>query len=149
MRVNYRRLVVAGLRIFIGGVFVYAGVEKVRSPAAFADDIAAFRILPSMLVSLFALGLPICEILVGSGLIVGWRRRTAAFCAVLLSGIFLLALGSAGMRGIPVECGCFGSGKSALSPEQQLWLSIGRDLLLIGVAGVVYLHARKMDRPKY
>ena len=142
----YRRFALVGLRILIGALFVYAGLEKARAAAAFADDIAAFQLLPPMLVDLLALGLPPLEILLGAGLVVGWKPRTAAFCAMLLGNIFLLALGSAGIRGIPVECGCFGSGGGALLPKQELWLSISRDLLLIGAAAVVYLDARRADR---
>ncbi|HLO25457.1 MAG TPA: MauE/DoxX family redox-associated membrane protein, partial [Geobacteraceae bacterium] len=34
------------IRLVLGGVFLYAGFTKIADPAAFAGDIAAYRVLP-------------------------------------------------------------------------------------------------------
>lgn len=148
MLANFRRPGVTALAVLMGAAFLYAGIIKVRAADAFADNIAGFRLLPPALNNLLAIGLPPFEILLGCLLIVGWQRRTAAFCALLLSGIFLLALLSAWLRGISVNCGCFGSEPGSLTPRQQLLLSIGRDLLLMGAAAAVYLDQWKQDRSR-
>ena len=145
MRAAYRRWGVSALAILLGGVFVYAGLVKVQATGPFAENIAGFRLLPPMLNNLLAIGLPTFEILLGCLLIVGWRRRTMAFCALLAGGVFLLALLSAGVRGIPVECGCFGAESGNRSAQTQLWISVGRDLLLMGAASVVYLDGLNGD----
>ena len=139
-----RRYVIAGLRVLLGAVFAYAGGIKIQAAADFADAIAGFRLLPPGLSNLLALGLPPFEVLLGGWLIAGWKRRTAAFCALGLCGIFLLALVSAAARGIAVDCGCFGAAPGAsLSAGKWLWLSIGRDVVLLAMAGVVYAENRE------
>ena len=134
-------LAIRGLGFLIGLVFIYAGQAKIRTAAVFADSIASFRLVPDIFNNAVALGLPPFEVLLGVLLIIGWRRRTMAFCALMVSGIFLLALVSAEARGITVECGCFGAASAVSSSELSLWLSVGRDLLLLMATIVLYVDA--------
>jgi len=123
------------LRIVLGGVFLYAGTTKVINPQAFADSIATFKILPPQLINLVALGLPPFEILLGLMLISGWKVCAASLALGGLATVFGLALGQAILRGLPVDCGCFGSGEpSAL----KTWGSFGRAFLLVGASFWVY-----------
>ena len=144
-----RRLhVITALRILLGAVFAYAGAVKIRGAADFADAIAGFRLLPPGLSNLLALGLPPFEILLGGWLIAGWRRRTAAFCALVLCGLFLLALVSAAARGIAVDCGCFGAvAAGSLSAGMSRWLPIVRDFALLAIAGTVYADGWQNELP--
>ncbi|MEI9896994.1 MAG: MauE/DoxX family redox-associated membrane protein [Chthoniobacter sp.] len=123
------------IRFAIGGVFVVAGVLKWRDPQAFADNIAAFRLLPDQLVNVVALGLPHFEILVGTFLILGRRSRAAALGVMVMSIIFAVALSSALMRGLNIDCGCFGGGKPSIP---STWLSLGRDLMILVGAVAIY-----------
>ena len=141
-----RQYVIAALRMLLGAVFVYAGMVKIQATADFADSIAGFRLLPPGLSNLLALGLPPFEILLGLWLLVGWQHRTAAFCALILCGVFLLALVSALARGIAVDCGCFGATQNSLLSGQRTWISIGRDLALMAMAAVVYAEAWRHSR---
>jgi len=50
--------------------------------------------------------------------------------------IFAIALGQALIRGLNVDCGCFGSGKPSLL---KTWISFGRDILLMAVSLWLYL----------
>ena len=140
-RTAYQRWMVPALRIIIGGVFIFAGQAKVGNPAAFADRVASFRLLPTALDNLMAMGLPTFEILLGFLLIVGWFRRTPACCVLVASGVFLAALVSAWIRHIPVDCGCFGGQATAAGPGTHRWLTLGRDVLLFAGAAVVYANA--------
>ena len=142
---TFWRSFVTVLRLTVALIFCYAGWIKIQSPQAFADSIATFRLLPANLNNLLALGLPPFELLVGILLATGWKTRLAAFCALAASGVFLLALVSALVRGLPVECGCFGGEHSSLAPTPRLWLAIGRDVLLAGAVLVVYRDARRKD----
>ncbi len=123
------------LRLILGGVFLYAGILKLLEPLPFADSIASFHLLPTALINLFALGLPPLEIITGGMLLMGWRLRLASFAVLLLSCLFAIALSQALMRGLEVDCGCFGSGKPSLT---KTLLALGRDLLLIAAAGWIY-----------
>jgi len=128
--------VVIGSRWILSAVFIYAGVVKLDSPQNFSDSIAAFAILPNTLVNLVALGLPPFEIVAGLAIITGVQRRPAIFGLTLLTVAFMIALGVAIARGIPVDCGCFGSGKpSVFGP----WIDFGRDMVILATAIVIYL----------
>ena len=63
-----------------------------RTRPSFADSIASFKILPSELINLMAMGLPPLEIFLGVMLVTGWRMRVASFGVLLLSIIFAFAI---------------------------------------------------------
>ena len=123
-------------RVILGGLFLYAGYLKLCAPLAFADSIASFRLLPGGLINLFALGLPPLELMIGGMLLIGWRVRLASFVVMLLTVIFALALGQALLRGLIIDCGCFGSGKPSFA---KMLLSLGRDILILCAS--VWLYA--------
>jgi putative oxidoreductase len=127
--------VLAGLRWLVGGVFLYAGALKMGNPQAFADSIATFRLLPPLLISSLALGLPVFEMTCGLLLILGWGRRPAALGILLLAGVFAVALGQALVRGLEVDCGCFGGGAPSAA---KTWWALGRDFVLSGLAWILY-----------
>lgn len=142
-----RRIGMLGLRVVAAMAFTYAGLVKMRSPQVFADDIAGFRLLPGALVVPLALALPIFELGTGIWLFSGLKVRSSAFCGLAGTTIFLLALVSAAVRGLPVECGCFGEhAYSSFSPVQRLWIALGRDVLLAGMLAAVYLDACRQER---
>jgi hypothetical protein len=96
------------VRLALGGILCYAGIVKFTAPAPFAEAIHGFRLLPLPLIDPAASALPVFEVLLGAGLIAGWRRGEMAFAAALLSLLFIAVLVQAGLRGLSVECGCFG-----------------------------------------
>lgn len=128
-----------GLRWIVGAVFVYAGVLKGLAPQDFADGIAGFQILPPALINVFALSLPPFEILTGALLLLGWRPRAAALSVLLMTAVFASAMAVALLRGLNVDCGCFGDGGTA--SRWKTGFSLGRDLLLFGAAAFLYRQA--------
>jgi uncharacterized membrane protein YphA (DoxX/SURF4 family) len=114
------------LRLLLGGLFVYAGLQKLREPAQFAEEIANYQLLPA-LAPLLAATLPCIEVVVGGVLLGGARswRRAAAATVALLSLVFTVAVSQALARGINIECGCFGTGGGPLS-----LLTVLRDVAL-------------------
>ncbi|MGH7814331.1 MAG: DoxX family protein [Candidatus Binataceae bacterium] len=100
------------LRVGIGALFIYAGAEKLRDPQSFADSVNSFQMLPAALIAPFALALPIFEIGAGILIAIGWPRRIGAIALLVLSVMFCIALGQALVRGLDVNCGCFGPGYS-------------------------------------
>ncbi|MDD2707004.1 MAG: DoxX family membrane protein [Verrucomicrobiae bacterium] len=123
------------LRWGIGGLFVYAGMVKTLSPQSFADSIETFKILPFYLINLFALGLPLFEILVGGLFLIGCQERGAAFSVLVLIAVFLFALVSTLARGIKVDCGCFGSNSHS---NWNVGVALARDLVIAWCAWLVY-----------
>jgi len=143
-RILTNRWLLATARMLLGAVFAYAGALKTLNPEGFADAIAAFQILPSPLINIFALGLPPFEVLVGLMLIFGIRPRLAVFGTLILSAVFIAALALALGRGLNVDCGCFGSGPA--SPGKTI-TALGRDFILLASGCWLYwAHARQPDR---
>ena len=90
----------------LGGLFFYAGLQKVLHPYEFAEAVLAYQLLPESLVGLVAAGLPGVEIAAGLGLAVGLKRRS---CLLLLSGLaagFLAVILITMGRGLTIDCGC-------------------------------------------
>jgi uncharacterized membrane protein YphA (DoxX/SURF4 family) len=114
------------LRLFLGALFVYAAFSKVMDPAGFAMSVRGYKIIPFALSNLFALSVSWTELLAGTMLILGlWTRKAAGAIAILLT-MFIVAVAMVLVRGMVVDCGCFGEGGSSTS-----WLLIGRNLALL------------------
>lgn len=131
------------LRLALGAVFLYSGYAKLATPLDFADSIATFQVLPPELVNIVAIVLPPFELLLGLTLVVGWKIRAASLAVALLSFVFGIALGQAILRGLSVDCGCFGSGQPSIL---KTWESFVRSLLLLGSASWLCCVEAKKDR---
>lgn len=129
------RWLLLALRVFLGALFIYAGALKLGNPQAFADSIATFQMLPYAAISLLVLALPPFEIAAGILVIVGWKLRSASFAVVVLCVVFGVALAQALLRGLMVDCGCFGSSEPSTF---NMWMSLGRGLILLGSATLLY-----------
>jgi putative oxidoreductase len=110
-----RSVIATALALIVGGLFIYAGVLKVWDPIKFAKDIANFHILPWPIGVRMAFYLPWLEIICGLALITGWMRRGAVGILTALTVIFIIATISAKVRGIDLDCGCFGSATKNLT----------------------------------
>lgn len=133
MTVTTRKYLTVALRIVLGGVFLYAGGLKIAEPSAFAGSVAAYKLLPTFGNYLVAATLPWVEVLCGMLLIIGYRLRAGAILILLMNLVFAVALASAIVRGLDIDCGCFKQGGPKTSP----WIALLRDLAFI--AGTVIL----------
>jgi putative oxidoreductase len=118
-------------RLVLGGVFLYAGASKVFDPGSLAASIRSYELsLPEWFVTLSAHSLPLLEVMLGLYLLVGLFTRTSAWAANGLMALFILALLQGALRGLEIDCGCFGP---AASGESSLWLDVLRDLGLLAL----------------
>ncbi|MGZ5499174.1 MAG: MauE/DoxX family redox-associated membrane protein [Candidatus Aminicenantales bacterium] len=103
------KTVLLAFRVVLGGLFVYAGVVKVLEPLDFAQNIRNYDLVGQSLSFIAAIVLPWLEILAGAFLVAGvWRRGAALVISGLL--VFFIALTVVTMiRGLDVDCGCFGA----------------------------------------
>jgi uncharacterized membrane protein YphA (DoxX/SURF4 family) len=133
------------LRLLLGGFFVYASIDKIWSPAAFAKIVYQWQVVGPVASNLAAVTLPWIELVAGLLLIAGvWKRESALAIAFLL-GVFIVAAGSVLARGIDVEnCGCVSVAKeatpSAWAPAWTKgvgWFLITRNLVLLGATLVL------------
>jgi uncharacterized membrane protein YphA (DoxX/SURF4 family) len=121
------------LRLFVGGVFIYAGVMKAAATQDFATDIRHYSIIPwSDAVLLLAVYLPWLEIFAGLAVVF---RRLHLGGLIAITGMMLIftgALTSAWARGLDISCGCFGKEKEAIRTNFPKLLT--RDLGLLAGA---------------
>lgn len=138
MKIFQKPLVLLVLRLFCGGLFLFAAWDKILHPVAFSDTVLNYHLLPRELVNLFSLWLPWLELLVGLLLIAGiWARASAVLMTAMML-MFLVAIAQAVFRGIDIHCGCFTQGGEAKSPV-SVW-TILRDLsFLAATTATVWL----------
>ena len=128
------------LRIVLAGLFVLAGGLKLLDPAAFAVEINRYQLIPWWSCALLALLLPWLEICVGIALLTRWFSRGALVWVTALLIVFSLALLSAMLRGLSIDCGCFG----------RLWQSTGtfwplvRNVVLLAITVFLWWRPRRL-----
>ena len=125
------------LRIYLAGLLVYAAIHKILDPAAFANIIAGYELLPHWAVNLSALTLPWLELICGFFLATGIFVRSATLFLILLFFLFTGALSVSLLRGVSATCGCFGPVGDELS-----WTTIIRDVFWM----LLCIHVLKYDR---
>lgn len=112
-------------RIIIAFVFIYAGAEKISDPKSFSQAIYNYRLFPSEIINIFAITIPWIELISGILLLFGiCVKENSAIIGTLLF-IFIVLILISMIRGLDINCGCFGKG----SPVG--WKKIGENLLML------------------
>jgi hypothetical protein len=128
------------LRVLFGLLFIWASWDKILHPAAFAQVIYNYRVLPDLLIHPAAIILPWLEMGCGILLVVG---RVTGGGLIILNGLLLIfgaALGVSLYRGLDINCGCFSLGAKG---ERVAWQTLARDLVLLGLGLSLMLSAYK------
>ncbi len=96
-----------GLRIIVGGVFIFAAIPKIIEPEVFAETVLNYQILPELLVNPVAIVLPWLELITGSFIVLGiWLEGSLiVYNLLLIAFISILIYNTA--RGLDIHCGCF------------------------------------------
>jgi uncharacterized membrane protein YphA (DoxX/SURF4 family) len=123
------------VRLALGLVFVYAGIVKLSAPKAFARIISQYDLVPSTLLPVVAIGLPVLELLAGIGIILSVRGSLTLTLSLLI--LFVTVLWYGILNNLDVDCGCFSA--EDLKNQAGLWQAFYRDLVMIGAAVLLYL----------
>jgi putative oxidoreductase len=134
------RALLLAFRIVLGGLFIYAGAVKALAPLDFAQNIRNYQIVGQSFSFAAALVLPWLEILAGAFLIAGiWKRGAAMVISSLL--VFFIVLTVVTMiRGLDIDCGCFGA-----ADRKAGWSVILEDLAMLYL-GLCVLKAKPGTR---
>lgn len=122
-------------RLVLGGVFLVAGGLKVIDPQSSVAAVRAYRLLPTSVATLVGWGQPFAEIALGLLLLAGVATRIVAATAAVLLIVFIAAVVSAAVRGLSIDCGCFGGGGDVAPGQTTYGLEIVRDVGLLLLAG--------------
>jgi uncharacterized membrane protein YphA (DoxX/SURF4 family) len=125
-------------RLYLGFVFLAAGLAKLPEPAITEQAVRGYQLLPWQLAPAYAIAMPIAEIVLGALLILGLFTRTAAVATALGLCSFLVGITSAWARGLNIDCGCFGGGGASADPAYLAdtlrdlgWLAIAVYLIVV------------------
>ncbi len=125
MKINFLGILHWACRLFLAGIFIYAGYTKLSSPLQFAAAVEGYQLLTPNAAIWVAMILPWVEILLGIGLVLGIQIRYIAAITVAFLMFFVGVMLVTYLRGIEADCGCFGVGEK-ISP-----FTLARDTLLI------------------
>ena len=125
-------------RLVVGGVWLYAGWLKVGDPEASTTAVRAYQLLPLDVADAVGRVLPALEVAVGLLLVLGLLSRWAAVVSALLLAAFVVGIVSVWVRGIPIDCGCFGGGGYDPDAFAQYPWEIARDAGLVLASAYVF-----------
>jgi len=97
-------------RLVLAVVWIAAGVSKITDLDASVRAVRAYRILPEIAAQAVGAGLPAVELLLGALLLVGAGVRAGAVVSAALLAVYMVGIASAWVRGLQIDCGCFGGG---------------------------------------
>ncbi|HLP45380.1 MAG TPA: MauE/DoxX family redox-associated membrane protein [Candidatus Kapabacteria bacterium] len=132
-------------RLILGGLFIYASIDKIVNPHAFARIIHNYKLVPDIFIYAMAITFPWIELIAGLFLVSGIYKRTAA---IILSGmltVFSIAISINLIRGLKFDCGCFSTSLTE-SGSDPVGLLI-RDILIL-IPGIIIIFFQKSSDRK-
>lgn len=124
------------LRILLAAAFIWSGISKLSNPIIFATLIDSYGLIPETWTSPISYGLPVLEVLAGTGLLIDIKGNLAVIAILLIGFMFILGYGI--HMGLDVDCGCFGPNDPEKEAYHGLRSAFFRDVILLGV--IVYLY---------
>ena len=127
--------------VILAVVFITAALPKINDVANFALNIDQYQILPSTGVTLLALVLPWMELVIGFGLLVPRVQKTSRLLCTAFLLLFIVVHISVLVRGLDIQCACFGDYISASSASEALLRNAG--LLSLAFFVIYWEHRHK------
>ena len=125
-------LIIAFLRVALSAVFGIAGVTKLLDQHGTRDAIKNFG-SPESLAPALSVILPIVELTIAAGLLFAGTEAASASAALLVLGLFVVAISVSLARGRTHDCHCFGQ----LYSRPLGWPTLARNLIFALGAGIV------------
>lgn len=130
-------LIIVLLRIALSAVFGIAGVTKLLDRRGTRDAVKNFG-APESLAPALSIVLPIAELAVAAGLLFDRTTHTSTLAALLVLGVFVVAISVNLARGQTHDCHCFGQ----LYSRPLGWSTLARNLIVALAIGLVLWQER-------
>lgn len=146
------RTVILAIRIFLGLLFLAAGIPKLGATLQTLAAIYSYQIvLPDWLALAIAHLLPWVEIAIGAGLLFGLFMPVTLVATGSVLVVFTLLTAQAWWRELDIDCGCIDF--SALHPALAALSTPGgatmRNIVLLALTGLLaFLLRRSVTRPR-
>jgi uncharacterized membrane protein YphA (DoxX/SURF4 family) len=126
-------------RFGLAAIFLISGGLKAADPRQTVVSVRAYDLFPESLVTFIAATLPYLEIALGVLLVLGLATRLAAVLGAVMLVLFIAGVISAAVRGLSIDCGCFGGGGPVEAGQTAYTAEILRDLGFLALAGYLIL----------
>jgi len=100
---------IAIIRIYLALYFVISGLDKISDLTGFAQSIENYKIMPLYVVNIIAIVVPWIEVIAGGLLLLGIYIKENSTIIFSLLIVFTLAVISAVLRNLDINCGCQGT----------------------------------------
>ena len=125
---KFKNYIIFFIRIGLGIFFLYAAVVKISNIQSFAQAIRSYELIPAQLSLISAIFLPWIELYSGLFILIGLYTKSSGIVALSLMTVFTIAVITALMRGLNIDCGC---GASIAGLEKVSWLKLLENVFLI------------------
>lgn len=127
-------------RLIIGGIFLTAGLAKISDPVSFLITLRKFDLLPDTSARFFAVYLPWLEFVLGLFIILGLMHRAGSLILAFLNAVFGIAILSVILRGMEIDCGCFGLLGDVLNlPDMADMKAVIRNVVFSGFCMAIFI----------
>lgn len=134
------RWLIFGLRAALGGIFIAAGISKLRYSDLFVDTVVGYGILPNSLAEFYGSVLPWVELFIGLSLVLGIFSRFASALSIPIIVSFIVANVYGLFRTVEDICSCFGPLISLSHP-----VSLAIDVVMLAMAVPLLLRKDKAE----
>ena len=129
-------------RLGLAAVWLVSGLLKAMDPDQTYVAVRAYDVLPDAGVEVVAAFLPWVELALGVLLLAGVGTRLVAALSAVLLVVFVAGVAQAWVRGLSIDCGCFGGG-GAVEPGETTYLQeLLRDAGFLLMAGWLVVRPR-------
>jgi len=118
-------------RLLVGLMFISAGLPKILDPKHFVSEIFNYQIIPDLLLNPTAIIIPWIEVVSGIMLIAGVKVKANSAIIGSLLFIFIIMVSSAILRGLEINCGCFGKEKEVIVNWGKVLENTGLLILMV------------------
>ena len=131
------------VRLGLAAVWLVAGGTKIGDLAASGRAVNAYQVMPYEVAKAVGGTLPFVEIALGLLLLAGMAVRVVAGASMALLVVFIAGIVSAWVRGLQIDCGCFGTGGRLPTGEDPTYgWEVLRDVGFLLMAGFLLMSPR-------
>jgi putative oxidoreductase len=121
------------LRVAVAILLIVAGLSKVADLEQFSEAIQNYRLISPLTSALLACYLPFLEIICGLALFFPGYRAAGLFAICPFVIAFFLALWSAAVRRLNIDCGCFGGPLGSPTVFHELITVLFLNFVIVGL----------------
>jgi len=122
-------------RFVLGFLFMTAGLAKIADPISFFSTLMGFRLFPDLFLPLLTVTLPWLELILGLMLLTGLMIRPGSLLLLMLNIAFSIIILTVVIRGIEIDCGCFGMLSDMFPiPDQADMKAVIRNLIFAAMS---------------